>query len=247
MSYDIYLFRPDPDESDAEQACWDFYQQNVKHQARDGWGVETNEIIAELRLLEPGIQVSGLHNGVELDDLDRAIQIHLWEDGQASASIPYSSEFDARLKKLRLYLDVFESHGFRVLDPQLGMVIEPGADLSELEPETYQGEDDPKIVELELTCYHEPNRLFQAYPGILKQYGWSIAEQTHEELRGTMKVPTGAGTLVYGIKLRKPFACEGTTKVSIAVYVEEDDGSGAYSCNGLCLYIVNAVVAAKLP
>lgn len=139
MSYDIYLFRPDPNEADVEQACWDLFDQKVKPRASANWTMEITEITSQLNAVELRIQEHLLDNGVELIDLDAAITIHLWNDGHASAEIPYWPEFEAREKKLRKYLDVFEAHGFRVLDPQLGMVIKPGLDLSELRPDSAEG------------------------------------------------------------------------------------------------------------
>ncbi len=244
MSYDIYIFRPASADADVEQQGWSMFSNETVAQASPDWPMEMKSIIGELITLAPQLQVGGLGTQAELTDSATTIQIVLRSDGQASASISSSTDFGSKLAALRRYLDVFEAHGFRVLDPQVGQVLDLGLDLSQLLNTSAEEEDDDgtRKFDADFLCNHDPIQLSCTYAQVLEHYGWTIVERTPSYMKATMKVARKGAQITYAIKLNKPVSEGNATKVGLSVWVEDGDGQGSYACQGLCQYIQSAIL-----
>jgi hypothetical protein len=97
--------------------------------ARADWKLVREAVCAELKQVNPdldhhagktkfflGIQIEFY----ELNDFASGIQIEFHDDGTASLSISGWGDWYTRAPQIRMYLDVFEKHGFSAYDEQCG-------------------------------------------------------------------------------------------------------------------------------
>lgn len=240
MSYDFYLFRPASSDEDAEQLCVQIFQNSVQPKAPPTWESDCERILKECMSIDPNIDVEKcqfeLGTGFEICEPETDLQIHLWADGTASASIPYIEGFSSRMAKLCQFLLMFEKQGFKIYDPQLGTTVS-AAELSDSE---LPGDDNVEFnlaKEKNFSCTYDPEKLFTFFPGILEEHGWTIEERAETHLRGMKTVSTPAGKVVYSVLLKRPYAfgnIRDQSLVNVAVQVEKADGSGKYSCGKMC-------------
>src|SRR5262249_30438513 len=77
------------------------------------WNSVKTTIRAELKILNSNLE----DNGLQLYD-DAGLLIGLYDDGMASISIAGWGNWHTRASQVRMYLDVFEKHGFDAYDQQ---------------------------------------------------------------------------------------------------------------------------------
>lgn len=110
MSYGLDLLRDDRGFSWFAKIIDGF--QNRKAPA--DWASLRRTIWEELKSVNPA-----LHEGPnELDDDAARITIGFYEDGSVSISISGWGDWHTRARQIRMYLNVFEKHGFAAYDQQ---------------------------------------------------------------------------------------------------------------------------------
>lgn len=240
MSYDFYLFRPASVDDDADQLCVEIFTNNVQPKAPPTWETDCERILKECMSIDPNLDIERcqfeMGTGFEISEPETDLQIHLWADGTASASIPYIEGFSSRMAKLCQFLLMFEKQGFKIYDPQLGTTVS-AQEISESDSSGDDSGDFNLFKEKNFSCTYDPEKLFAGFAGILEENGWALEEKAETFLKGVRTVETPTGKVVYSALLKRPYAF-GNVKdqllVNVSVKVEQADGSGKYTCGRMC-------------
>ena len=133
MSYDLWLLKKD-EVGDDPSAAFERLQEQEEREPTPDEEEALRRLAADLQEASPGLDLAEPDSGFMLQlgyDAERPVVIDIganeitmsWSFGAANAA--------AALEEVRLYLPVFERHGYVAYDPQLERLFEPERDAVE--------------------------------------------------------------------------------------------------------------------